>query len=114
MSVDCLFCRIVNKSVEATILFEDEQCVAIRDIFPKAPVHILVIPKFHLSSALEVKEPQEKMAGHLVAVAAQLAREQKLGEKGFRLVMNSGEMAGQTVLHMHLHILGGGPLGGMC
>jgi histidine triad (HIT) family protein len=114
MSVDCLFCNIVNKSVESTILFEDEECVAIQDIFPKAPVHILVIPKFHLSNAADVKEPQEKMAGHLIAVAAKLAREKGLAEKGFRLVFNSGEQAGQTVRHMHLHLLGGGPLGGMC
>lgn len=114
MSVDCLFCRIVNKSVEATILYEDEECVAIQDIFPKAPVHVLVIPKFHMNSVLDVKEPQEKIAGHLMAVAAKLAKEKGLSEKGFRLVCNAGEQAGQTVLHMHLHLLGGGPLGGMC
>jgi histidine triad (HIT) family protein len=88
--------------------------VAIQDIFPKAPIHILVIPKFHLASASDVKEPQEKIAGHLIAVAAQLAREKGLTDKGFRLVFNAGEQAGQTVLHMHLHLLSGGTLGGMC
>ncbi len=113
MSEDCLFCKIVEKSDPATLLYEDEQCVAIQDIFPKAPVHFLVIPRQHFSGALEVDGAREQLVGHLVAVAARLARENGVAEKGFRLVFNTNAHAGQTVFHLHLHLLGGQALGGM-
>ena len=99
---DCLFCKLASQNLPSTLLHEDELCVALEDIFPKAPVH-----------SLGIKPDQEALAGHLVAVGAALARQRGLSEKGFRMVFNTGRDAGQTVQHLHLHVLGGHGLGAM-
>jgi diadenosine tetraphosphate (Ap4A) HIT family hydrolase len=110
---DCLFCKIGAGSIPAPHVFDDELCFAINDIAPKAPTHILVVPREHFSGAPEVTDAREKAVGHLVRVAAQLARQKGLENGGYRLVFNSGPDAGQTVFHLHLHLLGGRPLGEM-
>jgi histidine triad (HIT) family protein len=110
---DCLFCRIASGAIPAPRLHEDARCIAIADIAPKAPVHLLVIPIEHIASASGVDEAREGLAGHLVRVAADLARERGLEAGGYRLVLNHGPQAGQTVFHLHLHLLGGRDLGAM-
>jgi diadenosine tetraphosphate (Ap4A) HIT family hydrolase len=110
---DCLFCKIVGGQIPAPRLYEDERCIAIADIAPKAPVHVLLIPREHFSGAPEVTPGREALTGHLVAAAAGLARDQGLEPDGYRLVINSGAHGGQTVPHLHLHLLGGRPLAEM-
>jgi histidine triad (HIT) family protein len=104
--MDCLFCKIVAGQIPAKKVWEDEQAYAFHDIDPKAPIHILVIPKKHLASLAHAEPGDEKLLGHLLAAAATIAREQGLG-KGFRVVISTGAEGGQTVDHLHLHILGG-------
>ena len=110
---DCLFCRIANGAIHVPKLHKDERCVAIADIAPKAPTHLLVLPKEHFSGASEVSPAREALVGHLVAVAARLATQAGLEPDGYRLVINNGAHAGQTVFHLHLHLLGGRALGEM-
>jgi histidine triad (HIT) family protein len=109
----CLFCDIVSGVIPAERLYEDGQCVAISDIAPQAPVHLLVLPREHFASAKEVDTAREPLTGHLVHVAAQLARSRGLEAQGYRLVFNHGSHAGQTVHHLHLHLLGGRVLNAM-
>lgn len=113
MASDCLFCKIGAGSIPAPHIYDDAQCFAIHDIAPKAPTHILVIPREHFAGAPELDPGREALAGHLLKVAADLAREKGLENGGYRLVLNSGPDAGQTVFHLHLHLLGGRPLGEM-
>jgi histidine triad (HIT) family protein len=103
---DCLFCKIVAGEIPAKRLYEDELCLAFADINPQAPVHLLVIPKEHVASAAHTTAEHAGLLGHLVASAATIAREQGLA-KGYRIVINTGEDGGQTVDHLHLHVLGG-------
>jgi histidine triad (HIT) family protein len=105
MTPDCLFCRIVRKEIPATIVHEDADTVAFRDIDPKAPTHILVIPKTHVSSLNEVTDPT--MLGRLLLVARHLAKAEGIDQSGYRAVFNTGADSGQTVHHLHLHLLGG-------
>jgi histidine triad (HIT) family protein len=105
----CLFCRIVRKEIPATIVAENDDCVAFRDINPQAPVHILVIPREHVPSPGAVTDPT--MVGKLTQLAAELARREGVAESGYRLVMNTNADAGQTVFHLHLHLLGGRRMG---
>jgi histidine triad (HIT) family protein len=109
---DCLFCKIGSGVIPAPHVHDDDVCFAIADIAPKAPTHLLIIPREHFSGVPEVSEAREKTVGHLVKVASDLARARGL-EGGFRLVLNSGADAGQTVLHLHMHLLGGRALGEM-
>jgi len=104
---DCIFCRIVNRQASGRIVFEDDRAVAIEDIHPQAPVHLLVLPRKHLPSLAEVAPEDEPLVGHLFSVAAQMARERGLETKGYRTVVNSGSWAGQSVYHLHIHVLGG-------
>ena len=106
--MDCLFCRIVSGAIPAAKLFEDDRAIAFRDINPQAPTHILVVPKQHVASLAEVAATQagEELLGHLLAVIAQIARSENLNS-GYRTVINTGSDGGQTVDHMHLHLLGG-------
>lgn len=108
MSSDCIFCKIAAGEIPAKKLYEDEQAVAFADIDPKAPVHNLIIPKRHIGSLAEVgaSEEEKTLVGHLLGIANQLARQQKLS-KGYRIVVNIGPEGGQTVDHLHLHLLGG-------
>ena len=103
----CLFCRIIERRAPAKIVFQDEQVVAIEDVNPQAPVHLLVIPRQHLPSLKEATGEDEPVLGRLLTVAAQLARERGLDSKGYRTVVNTGSYAGQSVFHLHVHLLGG-------
>lgn len=109
MANQCLFCRIVNKEIPAQIVAENADCVAFRDISPQAPVHILVIPREHVPSLNQVTDPA--LIGKLSAFAAELARKEGIAERGYRTVINTNADAGQTVFHVHLHLLGGRQLG---
>jgi histidine triad (HIT) family protein len=105
---ECLFCRIINGETPATILHQDPRAIAFRDINPQAPVHILVIPRQHIESLDEAAAPEDEgLLGHLLLVGAELARKEGLSAEGYRTVVNTGAAAGQTVYHIHVHILGG-------
>ena len=104
---NCLFCRIGRGEVQADVIHEDDLVVAFRDINPKAPTHVLLIPRRHMASAAELAEEDGPMLGRLFATAAKLARDAGIAERGFRLVTNSGPAAGQSVDHLHFHLLGG-------
>ena len=107
---DCLFCRIIAGEIPSKKVYEDELCFAFYDIAPLAPTHFLVVPKLHLASAAEVNEENAAVVGHIYAVIAKLAKELGFAE-GFRVVTNCGEAAGQTVRHLHFHVLAGKTLG---
>jgi len=107
MTKDCIFCRIVDGQATAKIVFEDETVVAFEDLNPQAPVHLLVVPRRHLPSLEEAAAEDEPLLGHLFMVAARLARERGLETKGHRTVINNGPGAGQSVFHLHVHVLGG-------
>ena len=106
----CIFCQVAARQKPATILHEDDLCVVIQDINPKAPVHLLVIPRKHIPS-LNEESLDENLLGHLLAVAAKMAKERGIDGTGFRTVINTNAEAGQTVFHLHLHVLGGRILG---
>ena len=105
--MDCLFCRIVAGEIPADVVHQDERAVAFRDINPQAPVHVLVIPRAHLESLDEATLKEEALLGHLLRVAARVANDQGLSEGGYRTVINTGAGAGQSVFHLHLHVIGG-------
>lgn len=105
MSADCLFCRIIRREIPATIVWEDEHCVAFRDINAQAPVHVLVVPRQHVSTLDDVTDPL--LIGRLMATAATVARSEAVVESGYRTVINTNAGAGQTVFHLHVHVLGG-------
>jgi histidine triad (HIT) family protein len=105
MSDSCLFCRIVRREIPATVIREDEHTLAFRDIDPKAPTHVLVIPKEHVASLNDVSDPA--LVGRLLLAAKEIAAEQGIADSGYRTVINAGADAGQTVFHVHLHLLGG-------
>jgi histidine triad (HIT) family protein len=103
---DCIFCKIASRMAPAKIVYEDDTVVAFEDLHPQSPVHLLVIPRKHLATLAEATREDEPMLGRLFMVAANLARERSL-EKGYRTVINNGSWAGQSVYHLHLHLLGG-------
>ena len=105
MASDCLFCRIVKKEISATIVSENEHCVAFRDINPQAPTHVLVIPRQHIASLNDAKDAA--LIGQMHLLAVKIARSEGLAERGYRVVTNTNADAGQTVFHIHLHLLGG-------
>jgi histidine triad (HIT) family protein len=107
---DCLFCKIVNKELPSEIVYEDDDVLAFRDIKPQAPVHILIIPKRHIETLADLTEDDEDIIGHAMFVASRLARDLGI-DKGFRVVVNCGKEAGQSVFHIHMHLLGGRSLG---
>ena len=104
---DCLFCRIAAGTLPATRLHADELVLAFRDIAPKAPTHVLVIPRRHIPSALDLVEADGPLLGRMFAVAAELARSEGIADDGYRLVSNVGSWGGQSVDHLHLHLMGG-------
>ena len=110
MSADCIFCKILNRELDADIVYEDDQVVAFKDINPVAPVHILIVPRKHIPTLLDLEKEDAEMMGHLHLVANEIARAFKLDKKGYRIVINCGPDAGQIVFHLHLHLLGGRPL----
>ncbi len=105
MSAECLFCKIVRGEIPAKLVHESDDCVAFRDIDPKAPVHVLVVPREHVSSLNEARDAA--MVGRLALVAAEIARKEGIADAGYRTVINTNRDAGQTVFHIHLHLLGG-------
>jgi histidine triad (HIT) family protein len=107
----CLFCQIASGEKPAKLVYEDEQCVAFLDIHPKAPVHVLVIPRKHISSLNGVEPADEPLLGHLLAVAGRIAGEKEIDGSGYRTVINTNAEAGQSVFHLHVHLLGGRRLG---
>jgi histidine triad (HIT) family protein len=107
----CLFCRVVAGQAIAAVVHRDELVTAFRDIRPQAPVHILIVPNEHVPSVAEVGEAQAALLGRMVAVANELAAREGIADSGFRLVVNRGPNAGQSVDHLHLHLLGGRRLG---
>lgn len=107
MSMDCLFCKIATGDIPAETVYEDELVIAFKDINPQAPVHMLVVPRKHISTLNELKADDKSLVGHMVATAQQLAKDNGIDEAGFRLVMNCNAEGGQTVFHIHLHLLGG-------
>jgi histidine triad (HIT) family protein len=104
---ECLFCRIVEGTVKSDVVYQDDSVVAFRDIRPQAPVHILIIPRKHIVSLLDLERENKEMTGHIFQLAVKLAREQGVAKSGFRVVVNCGADAGQTVFHLHYHLLGG-------
>jgi len=107
--MSCLFCKIVDGSIPSKAVYEDELCYAFADLHPQAPVHILVVPREHIASMDDTDKADTALLGHLLWAAAEVAREKSL-VKGYRLVVNTGEDGGQTVEHLHVHLLGGRPL----
>jgi histidine triad (HIT) family protein len=103
----CLFCEIIEKKRPAKIVYEDAQVMAFDDIHPQSPVHTLIIPKKHIATNLDLQEEDLGLVGHLFQIANRIASEKGIAENGFRLVMNCNRDSGQTVFHVHLHLLGG-------
>jgi histidine triad (HIT) family protein len=108
---DCLFCKIAAGEIPAKIVFEDERVVAFEDIQPQAPIHILIIPRKHIPTLLDLDEEDQELLGYMHLVANHIAGEKSLAESGFRLVTNCKESAGQLVFHIHIHLLGGREFG---
>jgi histidine triad (HIT) family protein len=104
--MSCLFCKILDGSIPSTSVYADDKCFAFADIHPQAPVHILIIPWKHISSLADATADQTELLGHLLAAAAEIARQKDLGN-GYRVVINTGPDGGQTVDHLHIHLLGG-------
>ncbi len=105
--MSCLFCKIINKEIPSKIVYEDEHLFAFEDLNPQAPVHILFVPKKHISTSLDIQEEDNELIGRMFRAANKIAIEKGIAEKGFRTVMNCNSDAGQTVFHIHLHLLGG-------
>ena len=108
-----LFERIINGELPAKFVYKDDRCVAFRDIHPRAPTHILIVPNKPIPTANEVTEDDAALIGHLFAVAAQIARSEGIAEDGYRLIINCGRNGGMEVQHLHVHLVGGKPLGPM-
>ena len=104
---DCLFCKIVAGAIPARKLFEDDEALAFADLHPQAPLHALVIPKRHIATLNDLSSDDEPLVGHLHTIAAHLAREAGYAESGYRVVLNCNRQGGQTVFHVHLHLLAG-------
>lgn len=109
--MNCLFCKIVNKEIPSEIVYEDEEVLAFKDIHPAAPIHILVIPKKHIASVIELTPEDEKIVGKIYTVINKIANQLGFAEQGFRVIVNCGEDGGQEVGHLHFHVLAGKKLG---
>jgi histidine triad (HIT) family protein len=105
-----IFAKIIAKEIPANIVFEDDRALAFRDINPKAPVHILIVPKKDISRVSEAEPADEPVLGHLLTIAAEIARKEGVDSTGYRLVINKGRDAGESVPHLHVHLLGGRPM----
>ena len=107
MADECIFCRIAAGEVPIDIVYQDEDFLAFRDILPRAPTHVLIIPKTHITSVAELAEEQQELAGRLIIIAKNLAEKEGIAKNGYRLVINCGTEGGQLVPHLHLHLIGG-------
>lgn len=103
----CLFCKIVKKEAQSDVVYEDDEFLAFKDINPQAPLHLLIVPKKHIPSVNHLELGDKELIGQLILVAQKIARDQGVAEEGYRLILNIGKRAGQTVDHIHLHLLGG-------
>ncbi len=107
---DCIFCKIAAKSIPAKLIHEDDQVVAFDDLNPQAPTHVLVIPRKHVASIAELNEADAGLLSHLMLTGNKIAKLKGIADGGYRLVVNTGKHGGQTVFHLHLHVLGGRPM----
>jgi len=107
---DCLFCRIIRREIPGSIVYEDDRVIAFNDINPQAPTHVLVVPKRHIDSLNDLTDKDDQIVGEVVRRAAAIANERGISAKGFRTVFNTNRQAGQTVFHIHLHLIGGRPM----
>lgn len=110
MEDECIFCKIAKHEIPAQIVYEDKDVVAFKDVNPVAPVHILVIPKQHIPGVMSITDDNKELVGKILLVIEQLAQETSIVEGGFRVVVNHGRRAGQSVFHLHFHLLGGRPM----
>lgn len=108
---DCTFCKIIKGEIPSTIVYEDEEVIAFRDIQPAAPIHILVVPKKHIPSLVDVTQEDSKLIARIYRVINEVAEKEQIKEKGFRVIVNCGKDGGQEVPHLHFHLLGGKTLG---
>lgn len=104
---DCIFCKISNGDMKADIVYEDEHCIAFNDIAPKAPHHVLIIPRRHIATLNDIASDDTELMGHLIQIAKQIAKEREIADDGYRILMNCNKGGGQEVYHIHLHLLGG-------
>ena len=104
---ECIFCKISKKEIPADIIYEEKNIIAFRDVKPKAPVHILIIPRKHIPTVNHLEFKDKELIGELFLIAQKIAREERVDKSGYRLIMNVGKNAGQTIEHLHLHLLGG-------
>ena len=104
---NCIFCKIIERKIPSKIVYEDEKAIAFRDVNPQAPLHVLVVPKKHIPTTLDISKEDYELIGHLFQIANKIAEENGIAGRGFRLVMNTNPEAGQSVYHIHLHVLGG-------
>ncbi len=110
MSTSCIFCKIISNEAKGTIVYRDEQVTAFRDIHPAGPTHILIVPNRHIDSVDVLQPEDEQVVGHMVRMAGEIARQEGISKGGYRLIVNTGPDASQTVFHLHLHLIGGQPL----
>ena len=104
---DCIFCKIINREISASIVFEDERMIAFNDINPQSPIHVLLIPREHFASLEEIPDEKKDVLSHLLLKARQIAQEKGIAKKGYRIVLNTERDSGQEVFHIHFHLLGG-------
>lgn len=104
---DCIFCKIIAGEIPGDKVYVDDQVTAFYDINPAAPVHVLIVPNIHIPMVNALTEEQEKLAGHMILIAREIARDEGIDESGYRLILNNGPDGGQEVFHLHLHLLGG-------
>lgn len=109
--MSCVFCRIINKEIPSNIVFEDDEVLAFHDINPQAPYHILVVPKKHVPTLLDLTEEDRDLIGHIYLIIKKIAQDLGFAERGYRVVVNCKEEAGQTVFHLHFHVLAGRTMG---
>ena len=105
--MDCIFCKIASNEIPGTILYQDKEIIAFRDINPVAPTHIVIIPKKHIPTLADLSEDESALIGHMAEVANHLAREEDISDRGYRIVVNCGREGGQLIDHLHMHLIGG-------
>jgi histidine triad (HIT) family protein len=108
---DCIFCRIASGDIPASVVYQDDQVVAFRDLNPQAPTHVLVVPRRHVATLNDLGEADAELVGRMYLAARQIAADEGIAERGYRTVFNCNADAGQSVFHLHLHVLGGRPMG---
>ena len=108
---DCIFCKIIKKEIPSTIIYEDDKVIAFNDVNPAAPIHILVVPKKHIETLLDITDEDNELISYVYQVINKIAKEKRFANNGFRVIVNCGKDSGQEVMHIHFHVLGGKKLG---